>query len=213
MKTYSLMFAGVGGQGSLLIAELTSLAAVNAGYDTKQTEVHGVSQRGGSVETHVRFGEKVHSPIVTPGEADAVVGLEKLEALRFAHYLNVEHGTILVNDHELVPGSVPNAESIYPRETIDFLRSKGMKVVALPASQTARDLGDARMANVVMLGALSTLLPIERDVWDKTLKLRIPAKYLNGNLQAFECGYVAMQSLNTKDTKYTKEKETFLKPS
>mgnify|MGYP006329047313 CR=1 FL=1 len=87
MKTYNLMFAGVGGQGSLLIAELTSLAAVNAGYDTKQTEVHGVSQRGGSVETHVRFGEKVHSPIVTPGEADAVVGLEKLEALRFAHYL------------------------------------------------------------------------------------------------------------------------------
>ena len=193
MKTYNLMFAGVGGQGSLLIAELTSLAAVNAGYDTKQTEVHGVSQRGGSVETHVRFGEKVHSPIVTPGEADAVVGLEKLEALRFAHFLNIENGTILVNDHELVPGSVPNAESIYPRETIDFLKSKGMKVVALPASQTARDLGDARMASVVMLGALSTLLPIERDVWEKTLKLRIPAKYLEGNLQAFESGYDAMR--------------------
>lgn len=192
MKTYNLMFAGVGGQGSLLIAELTSLAAVSAGYDTKQTEVHGVSQRGGSVETHVRFGEKIHSPIVTPGEADAVVGLEKLEALRFAHYLNVENGTVLVNDHELVPGSVINAENIYPRETIDFLRSKGMNVVALSASQTARELGDGRMANVVMLGALSTLLPIKREVWDKTLRLRIPAKYLEGNLKAFESGRKAI---------------------
>src|SRR4030067_688403 len=85
-KTISLMFAGVGGQGSLLIAELTSLAAVSAGYDTKQTEVHGVSQRGGSVETHVRFGERVHSTIVTPGEALAVIGVENMEALRFAHF-------------------------------------------------------------------------------------------------------------------------------
>ena len=188
MKTFSLMFAGVGGQGSLLIAELTSLAAVSAGYDTKQTEVHGVSQRGGSVETHVRFGEKVHSPIVTPGEADAVVGLEKLEALRFAHYVNPKEGTILVNDYELIPGSVANAEKIYPHETIDFLKSKGLRVIVLPASQTARELGDGRMANVVLLGALSTLLPIPQETWDKTLRLRIPAKYLEGNLKAFQAG-------------------------
>lgn len=188
MKTYSLMFAGVGGQGSLLIAELTSLAAVRAGYDTKQTEVHGVSQRGGSVETHVRFGEKIHSPIVTPGEAHAVVGLEKLEALRFAHFVDPQNGTILVNDYELVPASVLNAEKIYPHESVEFLKSKGLRVISLPASQTARDLGDARMANVVLLGALSNILPIERDVWDKTLRLRIPAKYLEGNLQAFEAG-------------------------
>lgn len=192
MKTYSLMFAGVGGQGSLLIAELTSLAAVRAGYDTKQTEVHGVSQRGGSVETHVRFGEKVHSPIVTPGEANAVVGLEKLEALRFAHFLDPNGGTVLVNDYELIPGSVVDAEKIYPHDTIDFLRAKGFHVVVLPASQTARELGDARMANVVMLGALSTLLPIEQDVWEKTLSLRIPAKYLAGNLKAFACGRAAL---------------------
>jgi len=189
MKTFSLMFAGVGGQGSLLIADLTSLAAVSAGYDTKQTEVHGVSQRGGSVETtHVRFGEKVHSPIVTPGEAYAVIGLEKLEALRFAHYVNAKDGTILVNDHELIPGSIANAEKIYPHETIDFLKSKGLRVIVLPASQTARELGDGRMANVVLLGALSTLLPIPQETWDKTLRLRIPAKYLEGNLKAFQAG-------------------------
>ena len=188
MKTFSLMFAGVGGQGSLLIAELTSLAAVSAGYDTKQTEVHGVSQRGGSVETHVRFGEKVHSPIVTPGEAYAVIGLEKLEALRFAHYADAKDGTILVNDYELIPGSIANAEKIYPHETIDFLKSKGLRVIVLPASQTARELGDGRMANVVLLGALSTLLPIPQETWDKTLRLRIPAKYLEGNLKAFQAG-------------------------
>ena len=188
MKTFSLMFAGVGGQGSLLIAELTSLAAVSAGYDTKQTEVHGVSQRGGSVETHVRFGEKVHSPIVTPGEAYAVIGLEKLEALRFAHYADAKDGTILVNDYELIPGSIANAEKIYPHETIDFLKSKGLRVIVLPASTAARELGDGRMANVVLLGALSTLLPIPQETWDKTLRLRIPAKYLEGNLKAFQAG-------------------------
>src|SRR5574341_34621 len=191
-KTFSLMFTGVGGQGSLLIAELTSLAAVNAGYDTKQTEVHGVSQRGGSVETHVRFGDKVHSPIVTPGEADAVIALEKLEALRFAHYLDAKNGTILLNDYELIPGSVANAEKVYPHETIDYLTAKGLRVITLPASKTARELGDGRMANVVLLGALSTLLPISEGAWEKTLKFRIPAKYLEGNLHAFASGKKAM---------------------
>ena len=192
-STISLMFAGVGGQGSLLIAELTSLAAVSAGYDTKQTEVHGVSQRGGSVETHVRFGDKVHSPIVTPGEALAVIGLEKLEALRFAHYVNAKEGTILVNDYELIPGSVTNAEKIYPHETIDFLKSMGLRVIALPASTRARELGDGRMANVVLLGALSILLPIGHEIWQKTLKFRIPARYLDGNLKAFQSGREMMK--------------------
>jgi indolepyruvate ferredoxin oxidoreductase beta subunit len=188
MKPYSLMFAGVGGQGSLLIAELTSLAAVSAGFDVKQTEVHGVSQRGGSVETHVRFGEKVHSPIVTPGEALAVIGLEKLEALRFAHYVDPKNGIIFINDHELIPASVANAENIYPHETVEYLKSKGLRVTVLPASKTARDLGDGRMANVVLLGALSSLLPIPQEVWEKILKLRIPAKYLEGNMKAYKAG-------------------------
>lgn len=193
MKTYSLMFAGVGGQGSLLIAELTSLAAVSEGYDAKQTEVHGVSQRGGSVETHVRFGAKVHSPIVTPGEADAVIGLEKLEALRFAHYVDAKNGTILINDYELIPASVANADKVYPHESIEYLQSKGLRVIALPASQTARDLGDGRMANVVLLGALSTLLPISQTTWEKTLSFRIPARYLEGNLRAFSAGLEAIK--------------------
>lgn len=187
-KVYSLMFAGVGGQGSLLIAELTSIAAAHAGYDVKQTEVHGVSQRGGSVETHVRFGSKVYSPVVTPGEADAVIGLEKLEALRFAHFINPDTGVILVNDHELIPASVLGADVLYPHEVIDFLGSNDFSVIPLPASQIAVELGDGRMANVVMLGALSTLLPIPEASWQKALRVRLPARYLEGNLKAFASG-------------------------
>jgi indolepyruvate ferredoxin oxidoreductase beta subunit len=192
-KTYSLMFAGVGGQGSLLIAELTSLAAVQEGYDVKQTEVHGVSQRGGSVETHVRFGEKVHSPIVTPGEADVVIGLEKLEALRFAHFTKPDTGVVLVNDYEIVPGSVADAEKLYPHETIEFLQAKGLRVVALPASQIAQSLGDGRMANVVLLGALSTMLPFNQETWQKILSYRLPSRFLEANQRAFEAGKKMIQ--------------------
>ncbi len=193
-KNYNLMFAGVGGQGSLLIAELTSMAASLAGFDVKQTEVHGVSQRGGSVETHVRFGEKIYSPIVTPGEADAVIGLEKLEALRFAHYANLETGVVLVNDHEIIPGSVSGAEETYPHEAIDHLREKGYDVLVLSATQMAHALGDGRMANVVMLGALSTRLSIPKEVWQKAMRTRLPSRYLEGNLKAFEAGRVEVEN-------------------
>jgi indolepyruvate ferredoxin oxidoreductase beta subunit len=191
-KVYSLMFAGVGGQGSLLIAELTSIAITLAGFDVKQTEVHGVSQRGGSVETHVRFGSKVYSPIVTPGEADAVIALEKLEALRFAHFIDPRSGTILVNDYEIIPGSVSGAADVYPHESIRYLQAKGLKVAVLPASQIARELGDGRMANVVLLGALSQLLPLPPAVWEKALHTRLPSRYLAGNQKAFAAGSETM---------------------
>jgi indolepyruvate ferredoxin oxidoreductase beta subunit len=187
--TTNLIFAGVGGQGVLLIAELTARAAVRAGFDVKQTEVHGVSQRGGSVESHVRFGPEVHSPLVIAGQADVVIGLEKLEGLRYASFVNPRSGTVLVNDHEIIPGSVVNAAERYPHHSLDFLREKGLKVVALPASQSAKDLGDGRIANVVMLGAMSVLLPrVPKEVWLVTLKERIPAKHRTLNLKAFETG-------------------------
>jgi indolepyruvate ferredoxin oxidoreductase beta subunit len=187
-KTYGILFAGVGGQGALLAAEITAMAAVSAGYEVKQTEVHGVSQRGGSVETHVRFGKTVWSPVITPGRADLVVGLEKLEALRFAHFAHPTQGSILANDHEIIPGSVTDAEETYPHEALTFLTDKGYRVISIPASQMARELGDGRMANVVMLGAISNLLPIEERVWLDTLHKRIPEKYLQPNLRAFEAG-------------------------
>ncbi len=196
-KVYSLLFAGVGGQGVLLGAEITALAAVSEGYDVKQTEVHGVSQRGGSVETHVRFGAKVWSPVVTPGKADLVIGLELLEALRFAHFAHPRQGVVLVNQHEIIPGSVSDAEQSYPHGSVEFIRSKGYRVLALEASRLARDLGDGRMANVVMLGAASTLLPIAHETWLETLGWRIPERYRQPNLEAFAAGRLAVADAGT----------------
>ena len=193
-KVYNLLFAGVGGQGSLLSAELTSLAATQHDYDVKQTEVHGVSQRGGSVETHVRFGPKIHSPVVTPGEADVVVALEKLESLRFAHYVNPRSGMILVNDYEIIPGSVSGAEQTYPHNAVETLREHGLPLISLQATQIADKLGDGRMANVVMLGALYRLLPLSEDAWQKALRMRIPDRYLEANLRAFAVGRKQVQS-------------------
>lgn len=188
-ETTDLIFAGVGGQGVLLIAKLTAQAAVRAEYEVKQTEVHGVSQRGGSVESHVRFGQAVHSPLVLPGQADVVIGLEKLEALRYANYLDRHRGVLLVNDYEIVPASVAGGAEKYPHHALDFLTAKGVHVVVLPASQWARDIGDGRMANMVLLGALSARLPsLAAEVWMETLQEEIPAKHRETNLRAFQIG-------------------------
>ncbi len=194
----NLIFAGVGGQGVLLIAEITALTAVRAGYDVKQTEVHGVSQRGGSVESHVRFGKIVHSPLVSAGQADVVIGLEKLEGLRYANFLRPslpaplptqgEGGILLVNDHEIIPGSVANAADKYPHHSIDFLRDKGVRTIAVPASRMAQDLGDGRMANIVLLGGLSKLIDLPEAAWQETLRAKLPAKYRDANLRAFTVG-------------------------
>ncbi len=191
-KIWSIVFSGVGGQGVILITEITALAAVKSGYDVKQTEVHGVSQRGGSVETQVRFGKRVWSPMVTPGNADAVVGLEVLEGLRSAHYAEAETGVILLNEHKIVPASVENAEQMYPSNSAELLIQKGYQVIRLSATKIAHELGDGRMANVVMIGRLSTLLPIPQEIWSDTLKKRIPLKYLDPNLKAFEAGRAAV---------------------
>ncbi len=191
-RIYNLLFVGVGGQGVLLSAEITALAAARVGLDVKQTEVHGVSQRGGSVETHLRFGPVVHSPVVTPGQADVLVSLENLEALRFAHFAHPTQGVVLANDHVIVPGSVVDAEARYPRNALAYLQEHGFRVMALKASEIARDLGDGRMANIVMLGALCGLLPFPIDLWLETLQARVPPKYRAANLKAFDAGRVAL---------------------
>ena len=195
-EVINLLFAGVGGQGSLLIAELTTLAASHAGHDVKQTEVHGVSQRGGSVETHVRYGEKIHSPVVTPGEANVVIGLEKLEALRFAHFVDPDQGVIIINDFEIIPGSISNAQEIYPYQAVEFLSEKELPISVIPASRIAHELGDVRMTNVVMLGALSRYIQIPEDSWQHALQVRLPERYLDANRRAFEAGKELIQRNN-----------------
>ena len=186
-STTSVVLAGVGGQGVLLVSEMLALAAIEAGYDAKQTEDHGVSQRGGSVSCHVRYGPIVYSPLVTAGQADAVVGLEKLEGLRYAHYLR-EGGTLVVNTHEILPLSAGPAASEYPQHAIEFLRARGLQVMDIAATNVAVAMGEVRAANVVLLGALSTCLNLPAEVWNKILRQRVPKKYLSLNQLAFAEG-------------------------
>jgi len=186
-KTTNVLLAGVGGQGVVLAAELLALAAIAAGYDVKQTEVHGVAQRGGAVLSYVRFGSKIFSPLIKPGQLDILLAFEKLEALRYAHYLK-EGGLIIVNDHEIEPIRFPGDKRPYPKNAIEFLKSKGFRVVSVAATSKAVDLGDRRVANLILLGVLSKFLNIEEAAWAKILKLRIPERFLPINQQAFAWG-------------------------
>ena len=189
MAVTSVLIAGVGGQGVILVSELLALAAMAAGYDVKQGEFHGVAQRGGSVFSHVRFGDHVRSPIAPRASVDYMLALEKLEALRYAHYVK-PGGTIVVNDHEVEPIRLAD-ERPYPADAIEFLEGKGFKVLALGATEKAIALGNHRAANVVMLGALAAALDIADEVWEQTLAQRIPERFSILNQEAFSAGRTA----------------------
>ncbi|MFQ5575832.1 MAG: indolepyruvate oxidoreductase subunit beta [Anaerolineae bacterium] len=185
--TTNIILAGVGGQGVLLISELLARTAIAAGLDAKQTEIHGVSQRGGSVYSHVRFGPKVHSPLIAPGQADVVLGVEKLEALRFANYAR-QGGLFIVNDHEVIPRSAGGAAEKYPHQAIEYLKRQNVTVIDIPATRRATELGNIRVANIILLGALSTRLALPADIWRDTLNARIPERFLEINRRAFALG-------------------------
>lgn len=186
MPVTNVLIAGVGGQGAILASELLALAAAAAGHDVKQGEFHGVAQRGGAVFSHVRFGDRVYSPMARRGDVDYLLALEKLEALRYAHFVKPE-GTIIVNDHKIEPIRLADPRP-YPDDAIDFLNGKGFNVVAVKATEKAIELGNHKAANVVLLGVLAEFLDIPREVWDSTLRDRIPERLLSLNLQAFDAG-------------------------
>jgi indolepyruvate ferredoxin oxidoreductase beta subunit len=187
-KTTNVLMAGVGGQGVLVAGETLALAALASNLETKQSEVHGVAQRGGSVVSHVRFGERVHSPLVRCGEADVLYAAERLEALRWAHCLK-PGGTVVMDDRFIRPIRMPDApEAPAPEGVPEFLRSKGHDVVVLDALGEAERLGDKRCANVVLLGALSTRLTLDDEAWSVALRERLPRKAMRRNLRAFETG-------------------------
>jgi indolepyruvate ferredoxin oxidoreductase beta subunit len=186
MPVTNVLIAGVGGQGAVLGSELLALAAMAAGRDVKQGEFHGVAQRGGAVFSHVRFGDRVHSPMAPRGEVDFLVALEKLEALRYAHFVRAG-GTVIVNDHKVEPIRLGDQRP-YPDEAVAFLEGKGFRVIAVEATQRALELGDHRAANVLLLGVLSRSLDIADDVWDRVLRERIPERYLELNRRAFAAG-------------------------
>jgi indolepyruvate ferredoxin oxidoreductase beta subunit len=186
MAVTNVLIAGVGGQGAVLASELMALAAMAAGHDVKQGEFHGVAQRGGSVFSHVRFGDRVHSPVTPLGAVDYLVALEKLEALRYAHFVK-PGGTIIVNDYEVAPLRIGD-ERPYPSGAIAFLQGKGYTVQVVDATAKAIELGNHRAANVVLLGVLAARLDVPVEIWDGTLERRVPSQFLTLNRRAFAAG-------------------------
>ena len=170
----------------ILSSEILALAALADGRDVKQGEFHGVAQRGGAVFSHIRFGDRVHSPMVPRGQVDFLLALERLEALRYGHFVK-PGGTVIVNDHKVEPVRMADIRP-YPDEGNEFLEKKGFTVVSVPATAKAIEIGNHRAANVILLGALAVHLDIPQEVWDRTLSERIPGRLLELNQKAFAKG-------------------------
>jgi indolepyruvate ferredoxin oxidoreductase beta subunit len=192
MPVTNVLIAGVGGQGVILSSEILALAALADGRDVKQGEFHGVAQRGGAVFSHVRFGDRVHSPLTPRGQVDYLLALEKLEALRYAHFVK-PGGKVIMNDHAVEPVRMADTRP-YPEDVETFLEGKGFNVVMVAATGKAIELGNYRAANVILLGTLAGHLNIPEAVWEKTLEERIPERLLPLNRKAFAAGLQAMPS-------------------
>ncbi len=195
MKTKSMNFVlvGVGGQGTILASDLLAELGLKLGYDVKKAEVHGMSQRGGSVISHLRWGQQVFSPIIPRGEADVLVAFEKMEAVRFLDLVKPD-GLVLVNDYAIEPVTVNTAGIPYPQDVYlhQQLAQVTNRVHWVKGMEIAETLGNTRAANVVVLGALSGLLDLDAQCWDDALQIRIPPKYLELNRQAFQAGRAAV---------------------
>ena len=182
------MIVGVGGQGSLLASKLLGTLLTENGYDVKVSEVHGMSQRGGSVVTYVRFGDKVWSPIVTEGECDYIISFEKLEAARYAAFLKKD-GKIIVNTQEIDPMPVITGAAAYPSDVLDQLEKQGVNVDAFDALTPAEEAGSSKAVNIVLMGRFAANLGIEKEKWIEAMKKTIAPKFIEMNLKAFELGY------------------------
>ena len=187
METKNVIIVGVGGQGSLLASKILGHLLLNEGYDVKVSEVHGMSQRGGSVITYVRFGEKVYSPMVDVGEADYIVSFEVLETARWLPYLKAD-GQIVTNTQQIDPMPVITGAAEYPENLIEKMKAKGLKVDALDCLTLAREAGSAKAVNIVLLGRLSHYFDISAEAWEESLKANVPPKFLDLNKKAFELG-------------------------
>lgn len=187
MKTENIMIVGVGGQGTLLTCRILGRLAVSAGYDVKLSEIHGMAQRGGSVVTFVRYGDKVAEPVIEEGHADVIIAFERLEALRYARYLR-ESGTIVVNNLRIDPMPVLTGAEKYPDGIIEKLASK-YNVRAVDAANEAKKLGNHRVFNLVMLGVAARHMTFSKDEWERVIRETVPPATADVNLRAFEAGY------------------------
>ncbi len=187
METKNVMIVGVGGQGSLLASRVLGRLLIDAGYDVKVSEVHGMSQRGGSVVTYVRYGDKVYSPIVDRGEADFIVSFELLEAARNLPYLKKD-GQIVTNIQQIDPMPVITGAATYPTDLVDKMRSKGVNVDAMDCLSLAKEAGSVKAVNMVLMGRLSHYFGQPEEAWMKALEATVPEKFLEMNKKAFALG-------------------------
>lgn len=184
------MIVGVGGQGTLLASRVLGSAMLSQGVDVKVSEVHGMSQRGGSVVTYVRYGDKVYSPIIAQGEADVLLAFEALEAARYLPWLKPD-GTVIVNTQQMDPMPVVTGVAEYPKDILGKVQEQGVKMVALDALGMAEQAGSAKAVNVVLIGAMAKKLDLPKEVWIDTIQETVPPKFIDMNLKAFELGYNA----------------------
>jgi indolepyruvate ferredoxin oxidoreductase, beta subunit len=187
MKTVNVSLVGVGGQGILLTSDILAKTAALAGLDVKKSEVHGMAQRGGSVISQVRFGDKVYSPIISDGTSDLLVSFERLEALRWRHLL-APTGKVLINDMNMTPITVSSGQQAAVTDLSERLKAEYPEALYIDALTVAKKLGNTRAMNMVIAGAISTLMPFELSVWEQAMQERIPAKLLDMNIKAFEAG-------------------------
>lgn len=187
MTTKSIMIVGVGGQGTLLTSRILGGITQEAGYDVKLSEVHGMAQRGGSVVTYVRYGEKVAEPIVEEGQADVLIAFERLEALRYAHFLKKD-GVLIINDWRIDPITVVTGAAQYPENIIEDL-SREHEVYTIDAMEEAIRLGNAKAFNVIVLGMAAKHMDFAKEDWLKVIEKTVPPKTVEINKKAFLCGY------------------------
>jgi len=184
--TKSIKLVGVGGQGTILATTLLSAALVDAGFDVKMTEIHGMSQRGGSVSSEIRYGKKVYSPVIMKGDADVLVSFEQMEAARHIDYLKT-NGILVVNDHKINSMVTLNGKVQYPENIIPTLSEK-VKTYKIEATDLAVELGNSKVMNVIMLGAVVKAMGLEHLNFEKAIRENVKEKFIELNLKAFEIG-------------------------
>ncbi len=187
METRNIMIVGVGGQGTLLASKLLGKLLLGKGYDVKVSEVHGMSQRGGSVVTYVRYGDKVYSPVIDKGEADVIVSFEMLEAARWAEYLKPD-GVIITNTQQVNPMPVITGVQSYPENLADKIKALGVKLDAFDALSLAEQAGSSKAVNIVLMGRLSKFFDFTGEEWLTAIEQSVPAKFLELNKKAFDLG-------------------------
>lgn len=183
----SILMVGVGGQGTILASKLLTLGLMEAGYDVKMSEIHGMSQRGGNVSSQIRYGDKVHSPVIEIGGADLLIAFEKLEALRYLEYLNPS-GTVIVNNYQINPMSVLSGASKYPSDVIDTIKKKANTTV-IDASQMAENLGNIKVMNIILLGSVAKQMELGNINWNKIIEQNVKPQFIELNQKAFALGF------------------------